>query len=129
MQKYPFIPARDFSFILCKYLHFIYLVENLRTSLRKINGHGVSLENLCINLRINKWKILMGMLIYLVYKCISIHKTCNLSLKMCFFKNACLHFHCGYMWRAIFYFRRWILPTWMWTFIIFKLNIISKDYF
>ena len=35
-QKYPFIPARDFSFILCKYLHFICFVENLRTSLRKI---------------------------------------------------------------------------------------------
>ena len=51
MQKYPFISARDFSFILCKYLHFICLVENLWTSLRKIYGQGVSLENLCINLR------------------------------------------------------------------------------
>ena len=48
MQKYPFIPVRDFSFISCKYLHFIYFVENLRTSLRKIYGHGVLLENLCI---------------------------------------------------------------------------------
>ena len=47
MHRYPFIPARDFSFILCKYLHFICLVENLRTPLRKINGHGVSIENLC----------------------------------------------------------------------------------
>ena len=61
MQKYPFIPARDFSFILCKYLHFICFVENLWTSLRKIYGHGVSLENLCINLRTNKWKFRAGM--------------------------------------------------------------------
>ena len=38
MQKYTFIPARDFSFILCKYMYFICFVENLRTSLRKIYG-------------------------------------------------------------------------------------------
>ena len=48
MQKYPFIPMRDFSFISCKYLHFMCFVENLRTSLRKIYGHEVSFENLCI---------------------------------------------------------------------------------
>jgi len=60
MQKYPFIPVRDFPFILCKYLYFIGFVENLRTSLRKIYGHGVSLENLCINLRTNKLKIPRG---------------------------------------------------------------------
>ena len=39
MQKYPFIPVRDFLFILWKYLHFICFVENLRTSLRKIYRH------------------------------------------------------------------------------------------
>ena len=60
MQKYPFIPLRDFSIISCKYLPFMCFVENLRTSLRKIYGHGVSLENLCINLRTNKWKIPRG---------------------------------------------------------------------
>ena len=32
-------PMRDFSFILCKYLYIICFV-NLRTSLRKIYGHG-----------------------------------------------------------------------------------------
>ena len=42
MQKYPFILVRDFSLISCKYLHFMCFVENLRTSLRKIYGHGVS---------------------------------------------------------------------------------------
>ena len=36
MQKHPFIPARDFSFLLCIYLHFICFVENFQTSLRKI---------------------------------------------------------------------------------------------
>jgi hypothetical protein len=39
MWKYPFIHARDFPFICCKYLlHFICFEVNLRTSLRKIYG-------------------------------------------------------------------------------------------
>ena len=46
MQKYRFIPARDFSFILCKYLHFNCFVENLRLSLRKIYGHDLRRKSL-----------------------------------------------------------------------------------
>ena len=60
MQKYPFIQARDFSFILCKYLIFFFFVENLRTSLRKIYGHGPPYKIFVENLRTNKWKILRG---------------------------------------------------------------------
>ena len=40
IQKHPFIPVRDFSFISCKYLNFICFVENLRTSLRKSTDTG-----------------------------------------------------------------------------------------
>ena len=46
MQKYPFIPVRDFSFFSCKYLHFMCFLENLRTSLRKIYVHGVFRKSL-----------------------------------------------------------------------------------
>ena len=37
MEKYPFILVWDFSFIVR--MHFIFFLENLRTSLEKIYGH------------------------------------------------------------------------------------------
>ena len=55
MLKYPFIPVRDFSFILRKYLHFICFVENLRTSLRKIYGKYISRSFLCNFVRPKFW--------------------------------------------------------------------------
>ena len=64
--------ARDFSFISCKWLHFICFVENIQTSLRKI--YGRINEKSCV--RINGYFYIQKTLIILM----GINKVHNIFL-------------------------------------------------